>query len=113
MLYKPRYLHQALRGSEFPTNGYSVLMLPVLDDHGGQVSNLVDVKATICSKEDQFTRAGARAYLNTKEGTIILVSQLPQYLAKLDALACGFKLKTKQQMRAHANRFAWLWKYFL
>lgn len=106
MLRKVRYHHfntgLLCAGDHF--RGATVKFTPVDQEY-------VQVQHTFCSKEDTFCKRVGREEADRSEPNVIPVSHVPTYLAGLDAKVYGVNLKHVKQYQA--NKFAWVWKYFL
>lgn len=103
MLRKARYHHYRSTSFSGDEIGFSILMSPVDQTH-------VDVRVTYKSPKDHFCRKDAHASLTAKPDQRIAVKDLPAFMAQ-----ASFKCHHDNRgvSLAAANRFAWIWKYFL
>lgn len=86
------------------------------------MASMVQVRHTMCSKQDAFCRAEAHKALAAKPFQTIRVLDLPAYMGKVVAEAQGrghvqtVELAGADQrwrQRDHERHYAWVWKYFV
>jgi len=110
-LRKNRFIHYQTLDKETPYKGFTVELVPIGDDNGTPDNqNTVDLYVAMCHKVDHFSRAGGRYAVGMKKVQNIKVVELPIFLSQLEAKCWHYKIVNK---RAAANRWAWVWKYFL
>lgn len=113
MLRKSRYLHMQTPNGHF--NGFSVFYFQDPEDS----TDVVTFAVTFCSKKDTFNRRAARdactVWCVNGETVTCRVVDFPMELAKIYSKCFGYafdKYSVKVK-RTFANKFAWVWKYFL
>jgi hypothetical protein len=104
-LRKARFIHYQSQRQAARYRGFSVYLYPTED-------SLVTVGVSVCHKVDHFCKAIGRDNAVAHATQSIKVTNLPLFLAQLEAKCEGYKIHPDDH-RIYANQWAWVWKYFL
>lgn len=124
-LRNARFVHVQTPGGH--SNGFSVYFWPDGDEYGGTEvdpvmiitkhadPSVVHYSVAVCNKADHFCKRLAREQCFRTEGKTCKISEFPSILAALECKAWGISYDKQEMLvkRFYANKYAWLFKYFL
>jgi hypothetical protein len=103
-LIRERFIHCQTPGKKF--NGFSVYFWPHETD-----PTCVSYSVAMCSKHDHFCKAKAREVCFNAAEQVCRIVDFPSVLSNLDYGIGGLQSNYMRQL--FANKYTWVWKYFL
>lgn len=121
-LRNARFVHVQTPGGH--SNGFSVYFWPDdarIDPDSNPAAiieadpSVVHYSVAVCNKVDHFCKRLAREQCFRTEGKTCKISEFPALMAALECKAWGISYDKQEMLvkRFYANKYAWLFKYFL
>lgn len=114
-LKNARFVHVQTPGGH--SNGFSVYFWPDDVPAAGLPGDdtIVHYSVAVCNKVDHFCKRLAREQCFRTEGKTCKIPDFPSVLAAIECKAWGISYDKQEMLvkRFYANKYAWLFKYFL